>query len=126
MIIVSRLLRHSEANADGITYSKEALEYIASMQKGKMILGVLGDELPGYLDLTKVATKVVNMHVDDEGLVVEQEVLDTEYGNALANLLNDSAVVNLIKFTPLVVGTCDKDSTVRTPVEIRRITITSI
>lgn len=132
MIIVSRLLRISPPHADGIIYTKESLESIVASwhdNKDTPVLGFIGDSTPGYMDLADVATKVVNMYVDDEGLIVEQEVLQTPKGDSFKeflNVLENDPTISAIKFVPYVYSTYDKigdRAVVVSPAKLHKISI---
>lgn len=129
MIFVSRVLRIGTSTITGIHYSKEALQSMVDVWVARNhtanneLFGTVGS-MPddGYIDLTHVATRVVNMYVDDEGLVVEQEVLDTPMGKCLTELLDNETPLQVI---PSVYGTI-KDNVIQSPAAIRYIKFKSI
>ncbi len=119
MKIASRVLRYGRSPLSGVTYTREALEEALEKQKGSEnpLLGQLINDNnvnSNGFDLTMVATKVTNMWLDDEGLVVEQEVLDTPMGKELSKIVtelegDDETIRELVtmQITPLMTGVLD-------------------
>lgn len=118
MIIANRILRIGTSPATGLHYTKEALLEMVqrweerSKQSSLPITWVMvnpQDVQPNFVDLEQVGAYVKNMFVDDEGLVVEMEVLETtSSGSTLA--INASDGIRSI--TPNVVGVVE-DSNVK-------------
>lgn len=114
MIFVSRPLRIGKSDTYGIYYLRETIEaMIAEWESnGKPpIYGLLGQSVEsireGIIDTDCVATQVVSMSVDDEGLVVEQEVLDVPKGYELQNylqLMDDEPTLIGMKVSPYMTG----------------------
>jgi len=119
MIFVSRVLRIGTSSLSGITYTREALEELVETWKKKdsITFGTLeasSDNMYSkYVDLEAVASKIVHMEVDDEGLVVHQEILDTHNGIQLKKLLPEGRVENVeeeysFRISPIMDGTLDE------------------
>lgn len=47
------------------------------------------------LDLESIATKVINMDTDEEGLVVYQEIMDTPAGNLLKEAISSNSTLKI-------------------------------
>ena len=93
--IANRLIRYGRSSISGVTYTREALEKMVAewnASKKNVTLGYIPDSTTPrqYLDLSRAATKVTDMWLDDEGLVVEQEILDTPMGNIMRALVDAS------------------------------------
>lgn len=132
MIFVSRPLRIGKSENYGVTYPRETIEAMVSKWEsdGKPALFGVIDQSPesiqsGTIDLDKIATQIVAMSVDDEGLVIEQEVLDTPKGQELENflqVLDDEPTLVGMKLTPYMAGTVGpKDSEGYYPITTLRI-----
>ncbi|QDJ96531.1 hypothetical protein Xoosp13_345 [Xanthomonas phage Xoo-sp13] len=93
MIFVSRLIRYGVSPVTGVNYTREELERMIARWKDteneRPIFGTLNTVTPKEIDvnepfvvnLDEVATKIIDMYLDDEGLIVHQEILDTVSGN---------------------------------------------
>ncbi len=120
IIFVSRPLRIGKSETSGIHYSREAIEAMVSEweAEGKPdIFGLLGQNIEhtrrGFIDLECVATKIIDLSVDDEGLVVHQKVIDTPKGEELQKflrLMDDEPELIKMKVTPHMTGTTHKRS----------------
>ena len=118
MIFVSRPLRIGKSDTYGIYYPRETLEAMVAEweSEGKPpIFGLLGQSIEsirqGIIDIECVATQVVAMSVDDEGLVVHQEVLDVAKGYELQNYLqvmDDEPTLIGMKVSPYMTGKQNK------------------
>lgn len=93
MIFVSRVLRFGRSSISGVTYTPEELQKMIDKWKEKTTpsFGVLGQNIlndPLIVDLSTVVSEIVDMYLDDEGLVVHQNILkDTEAGSKLVSML---------------------------------------
>jgi hypothetical protein len=120
MIFVSRVLRIGKSSLSQVTYTREALEELVENWKKKdsVTFGTLEESSDNmyskYVDLEKVASKVVHMEVDDEGLVVHQEILDTPCGENLKQILPEGRVEDVettlkLRISPIMDGTTDEN-----------------
>lgn len=98
MIFVSRLLHYGKSPISGTVYTKEELQKMVdkweSTKDSSPIFGTL-DAVPDSvssssftIDLESIASEVVQMELDEEGLVVYQKLLDTPQGNKLIDAIN--------------------------------------
>lgn len=118
MIFVSRPLRIGKSDTYGIYYPRETLEAMVAEweSNGKPpIFGLLGQSIDathqGIIDIECVATQVVGMKVDDEGLVVQQEILKVGKGYDLQNYLqvmDDEPTLIGMKVSPYMTGKQNK------------------
>ena len=116
MIFVSRLIRFGVSPVSGILYSRDILENMLhkwTITKDTIpTFGIFNDgsHMSEYLELDKICSKIVKMELDDEGLVVYQEILETPNGNVLKNLLElDSKAASdggemMIQVSPNMMG----------------------
>ena len=114
MIFVSRPLRIGKSDTYGIYYPRETIEAMVAEweSEGKPpIYGLLGQSIEtirqGIIDTECVATQVVGMSIDDEGLVVQQEVLEVSKGYELQNYLqvmDDEPTLIGMKVSPYMTG----------------------
>ena len=88
--IVTRILHIGMSPFTNIEYTKENLEQIVEKWKAseKALFGTTQNSFEHGLDLSEISTKIVDMYVDDEGLVVVQEILATPMGNVVKELIN--------------------------------------
>lgn len=116
--IANRLLRYGRSDITGVTYTRDELAKMVIAWEGNdnPVFGTFPDpSVPlSYTDISKIATKVTNMWLDDEGLVVEQEVLDTPDGRLFQMLIDESVDENklveeglMFTLSANVVGTLD-------------------
>lgn len=118
MIFVSRPLRIGKSETYGIYYPRETLEAMVFEWEcnGKPpIYGLLGQSIEtihqGIIDVECVATHIVGMSVDDEGLVVQQEILEVAKGYELQNylhIMDDEPTLIGMKISPYMTGTQKK------------------
>lgn len=115
-ILVHRPLRHTEKTPSGRTYHRSTLEAFVTDWKnsGKTIFGTLGERTVDLsqahvTDLSKVATIIVDMYVDDEGLVVQQKMVDTPAGQKLLELLRNGVKISVL---PRIIGRLDENQNV--------------
>ena len=114
-ILVHRPLRHTDKTPSGRIYSRELLEQFINdwMTGGKTMFGTLGQTAYSrqahVTDLSEVATIVIGMHVDDEGLVIQQQMVDTPSGNILLDLYKKDVTVNVL---PRIIGRVDDEGNV--------------
>lgn len=136
MIFVSRVLRIGKSSLSGITYTREALEALVEhwKQKDTPTFGTLEESSDNmyskYVDLEKVASKVVHMEVDEEGLVVHQEILDTPNGTLLKEFIPEGSVdeveeVLKLRISPIMDGVVDEHK-VATTLTVRNIRFDAI
>lgn len=114
MIFVSRPLRIGKSESYGIYYPRETMEAMVAEweSEGKPpIYGLLGQSVDtirqGIIDTECIATQIVGLSVDDEGLVVQQEVLETPKGEELQNflqLMDDEPTLVGMKVSPFMTG----------------------
>ena len=88
--IETRILHIGMSPFTNIEYTKENLEQIVEKWKAseKALFGTTQNSFEHGLDLSEISTKIVDMYVDDEGLVVVQEILATPMGNVVKELIN--------------------------------------
>lgn len=105
MILVSRMLYKNPDSPEVKSYSHETLLQMIECftNSSDPIFGMYGISHSEYiqhpmLHLDSIATKVIELDVDDEGLVVYQEILDTPEGNRLLNVIGENSEHRL-KFT---------------------------
>lgn len=114
-VLVHRPLRHTEKMPSGRTYSRELLEqFVKDWSDGEnTMFGTFnraGERNEVYrIDLDRVATIIIDMYVDDEGLVVHQQLVDTPCGNLLLELMRNDLGFAVY---PKVMGKVDADGNI--------------
>lgn len=99
MKYIHRILPIGKSSLSGRVYPKEELDKVVESFKEstKPLFAVLdntGFLRQGYIDLESIAGKVEHLELDDEGLIVYIEVLQTPQGIILQDLLNHYEVIN--------------------------------
>lgn len=84
------------------TYSDDSLNKVIELYQNEKapIYGMYGISYNEFmqlsmLDLESIATKVINMDTDEEGLVVYQEIMDTPAGNLLKEAISSNSTLKI-------------------------------
>lgn len=86
--IAVRIMRADVPNGNGRVYPMSALEHCVERGKTETIFGTLGAPCKGAVDLNEVSHVVRNLRIEDGYLIGDIEILQTEKGDILGQLLD--------------------------------------
>jgi len=92
MEIKTKLCTIGEPNINGLIYSKEMVESILKTDPKKLIgtIGSMNDTQP--IEMEEVSHKVNNIYKEGNDVYAELEVIDTNYGDILKQLIEKNCI----------------------------------
>ena len=113
-VLVTKLITAGLSPVSGRYYPKEELEKMVEVAQGELLrlFGVMNiDKTPDeYTSIDNIATKVNDIYMEGDDVIVEQEILGSKSGLYLQELVDDESIS--LHISPSMIGKIKEDGDV--------------
>ena len=113
-VLVTKLITAGLSPVSGRYYPKEELEKMVEVAQGELLrlFGVTNiDKTPDeYTSIDNIATKVNDIYMEGDDVIVEQEILGSKSGLYLQELVDDESIS--LHISPSMIGKIKEDGDV--------------